>query len=258
MGVAQKYAALDIDEARFSDELHAIKMASVVSSPSYGMINELRNRIDLRHAIVNKNPISIAPKSLGEAHRDIDVLYMGRFDVLKGVNVIADILTRLPRHFRVGLVGKGATGFAPPTSINVVLRAEHIDSEERYSVIARSRSVIVPSKFENCSMMILEALAHCVPIVAWDVGGNAEIPADVVKTVRYLDFRSFASAVVETVSRPLPTHRFEAVVAYLNHDFLNGISAIVRSQCLSSCRYKSQFVRTAPSSGKSILSRLVR
>ena len=40
MRVAQKYAQLDIDEARFSDELHAIKMASVVSSPSHAMIDD--------------------------------------------------------------------------------------------------------------------------------------------------------------------------------------------------------------------------
>jgi hypothetical protein len=50
-----------------------------------------------------------------------------------------------------------------------------------------------------------------------------------VKAVRYLDFRSFASAAVERVSRPLLPRRFEAVVRYLKDDYLNGVSEIVRS-----------------------------
>jgi hypothetical protein len=60
-----------------------------------------------------------------------------------------------------------------------------------------------------------------------DVGGNAEFPSDVAKAIRYLNFSSDTSTIVEAVSWPPSPHRFEAVVQDLNDDYLNRISAIV-------------------------------
>jgi hypothetical protein len=98
-------------------------------------------------------------------------------------------------------------------------------------------------------MMILEAIAHCVPVVAWDVGGNSEFPGDIVRTVKYRDVSAFVDAVSSSVARIEAPERFRTVTDLINDDYLSGIKAVIESE-----KYKSPFKRITPA--RSIISRI--
>ncbi|WP_139502108.1 glycosyltransferase family 4 protein, partial [Escherichia coli] len=62
----------------------------------------------------------------------------------------------------------------PSVKCSVEKKGEVI-GDKRFELVKKAKCLIMPSQFENCSMVILESLACHVPVVAWDVGGNAEI-----------------------------------------------------------------------------------
>jgi glycosyltransferase involved in cell wall biosynthesis len=98
-------------------------------------------------------------------------------------------------------------------------------------------------------MMILEAIAHGVPIVAWDVGGNAEFPGDIVRTVKNQDVSAFVEAVSSSVAHTAAPERFREVTDLINDDYLSGVKAVVDAK-----EYKSPFTRNVPA--RSIISRI--
>lgn len=226
MAVAQKYCGMPIDYARFSDELRAIGKARTVSSPSYGMVRELAEHLDLSKLVINKNPIALKPKFIPQANRDLDVLYMGRFDHLKGQDLLSLILKALPRIYSISIVGKGAEAFGDVG--NVVLCREHINDDSRFNILSRAKVVLVPSRFENCSMVILEALAAGVRVVAWDVGGNSEFPDRLVRTVRPWSIEEFSTTIVQEIKdHTVDAHEFSTAIAKINQDYLSGIESVV-------------------------------
>ena len=56
------------------------------------------------------------------------------------------------------------------------------------------------SRFENCSMLVLECLAVGTVVVGWQVGGNAEIAGpDLIRLVPFGDTDALVAAVVASV-----------------------------------------------------------
>lgn len=244
MGVVQKYNNEPIDESRFCDELAAITNASVISSPSYGMIEELRGKVDLSNAVVNRNPIVSEIRCIADEGRDIDVAYLGRFDVLKGVDHLKRILPVLPERYKIALVGAGSIEFSNSLSRPIAILSDHVNDSSRFDILARAKVVIVPSKFENSSTVTVEALCSCTPVVSWGVGGNTEFPQSVVTTVPYGDHSAFVNAIVAYVdgSRPRESE-FAKAIATINNDFLAGVRFIIeRGGRISGSPYRSSCI----------------
>ena len=135
------------------------------------------------------------------------------------------VLSALPPSYSVVLAGRGSEAFAlsPSVRCRVSARGE-VFGRERYRLLGEARVALMLSRFENCSMLVLECLAIGTIVVGWQVGGNAEIAGpDLIRLVPFGDTDALVAAVVASVegTRPAPD-RFRAATAQVAEDFRRG------------------------------------
>ncbi|API48891.1 glycosyltransferase family 4 protein [Escherichia coli] len=218
------------DEARFSDECRAIYKAKAVSSPSYGMLELLKDDLDITNIHVYKNPITLKKDLLKSViEKDIDVIFFSRFNNLKGIEFIEPLIKNLPNDLSIFIVGKQEKKITLSKEYSNVSFLEHIEGNEKFNFLSRAKVAISLSKFENCSMAILESLSTYTPVVCWDVGGNSEIaPPEIIRVVPYGDISTFAKEIIEFINQPVNPSCFETACNILRKDFLKGLRHVER------------------------------
>lgn len=230
--VAQKYDNVCINRDLFGQELEAIHRAKFVSSPSYGLLKELREYLNRNDISVYKNPFNNSIEISDYSDKEFDCIFMGRFQTIKGVEYINDVLKLLPDYFKVVLLGNNASKFKlePNVSCTVIL-VEEISGEERFEYVKKSKVLMQLSKFENCSMVNLESIACGTVVCAWDVGGNSEMaPPEVIKIVPSFNVEYFARQVELIVSQPYPLkNEFLSALDAIDEDFRKGISSYTKN-----------------------------
>lgn len=111
-------------------------------------------------------------------------LFVGRMDTQKGVDVLLESLTLRVGSWPLNLVGGGwmedtyraqANALGLGTSVTFLGLLGHDDLRER---IGDFDAFVLPSRAENCPLVLLEAMAAGLPIVTTDVGGIPELVAD--------------------------------------------------------------------------------
>jgi len=165
IAVVQRINKTPIDEVRFEEECQVINNADVVSAPSDAIVEELSNDIQFSkiNKIVYRNPITQA-HNYGAYLKEYDVVFMGRNERLKGVGYLNSILEKLPAHYNVLIFGQRMNDFDLSTSIQckVTLKGA-LYGENKLAALHKSKCILALSLFENCSMVILEALAMKIP-----------------------------------------------------------------------------------------------
>ena len=119
---------------------------------------------------------------LGWSERERVVGYVGRLTQIKGVDLLAAAFLELCRtnlDARLLIIGSGeAEG-----SIRSILAKEigsgiahierDVDHEQLPEWYRAMNLFVMPSRYENCSNAVLEAMACGVPVLASDIGGNS-------------------------------------------------------------------------------------
>lgn len=229
--IAQKYDGKAIDEALFEEEIKAIQHASIVSSPSYGVINELSKEVDGSDFYVYKNPFNTEKHntSLEEKNSEYDIVFMARFQQLKGVEYLNPILELLPDTYSVLLFGSNSDSFKLSEKVrcNVDIQ-EHDSSSYRFVTLFKSKHLLQLSKFENCSMVVLEGLSNYCIVHAWDVGGNREIANDnVLKLSPLGDVDYLVNQLIDSPS--VSESVFEYELANIEKDFTSGLESLIEA-----------------------------
>ncbi len=100
--------------------------------------------------------------------------------------------------------------------------------EERFHMLGQARALLLTSRFENCSMTVLDSLVAGTVVVAWDVGGHAEIaPPPLICLVPFENYELMATELERVRTEPYPSEaRFEAAIEALVRDFERGFQAI--------------------------------
>lgn len=120
------------------------------------------------------------------------VLFVGRLERRKGIEVWAEAVARLARRSDVALVAIGSDLFGlherlvAPRLANARASYRHLGSLPLPSVRAAMRQadvLVVPSLWENCPYVVLEGMAARTPIVASGVGGIPELVEDEVSAL---------------------------------------------------------------------------
>ncbi|PLS01499.1 glycosyltransferase [Neobacillus cucumis] len=231
LAVAQKYDGFKPDETIYSEELRVIHKAKAVSSPSYGLLKEMKNEIDSDNIFVFKNQYNKNIKLYESEEKEYDVVFMGRFQKLKGIEYLNPILERLPENYKVLLFGKNSSKFkfSPNIKCSITVK-EHIANDERFELVGKAKTLMMLSRFENCSMVILEALAAGTVVTCWDVGGNSEIASpDVMQVIPFEDIEKLVSEVMdicETNHYP-STEKFMDALSKIDQDFASGVVSVV-------------------------------
>jgi glycosyltransferase involved in cell wall biosynthesis len=128
-------------------------------------------------------PITIIPNGVdlnrfnapSDVEKDIDVLFTGRIELLKGSKGIVEICRRLVAKkkdiciYIVGYGGEEATLLRElaDLSANVSLTGK-IPFSQMMSYYSRSRLYVSTSYYEGLPGTCLEAMALCLPVVVWD------------------------------------------------------------------------------------------
>jgi glycosyltransferase involved in cell wall biosynthesis len=212
--------------AQFRQELRVARTAQLVSSPSYALLQLLRPYLDGASIHVYKNPPPPpSPGMLPPGERPHDVVFMGNFSRLKGADFLNPLLKRLPARHSVVLAGRDSERFHvdPSVQCRVSVRP-HIPGPERLALLAQARVALSLSRFENCSMMVLESLAAGTVVAGWDVGGHAEIAdSRFIRLVRLGDLDALVSVIAATAGDPYPSPpEFRAATTRVMDDFRRG------------------------------------
>ncbi|MGD8111449.1 glycosyltransferase [Vibrio sp. TRT 17S01] len=231
LSIAQKYDSQVVNQVEYSNELRVINKSKLVSSPSYGLLEELKSEIDTDRVFVYKNPITLRPDLIKPVNtKKYDLVFMGRMQHLKGYDYIRKIVERLPKDFNVLVFGNNShrVKLGKNYKCKVDIR-QQIVSDEKFKLIADSKVLMQLSRFENCSMVILEAMSVGTPVVCWNVGGNAEIPhKGVVRPVTKGDISEIVDNIV-SMARQEKFVRSDFIDALegVNGDFKEGIVSVL-------------------------------
>ncbi|MGE0826092.1 MAG: glycosyltransferase family 4 protein [Candidatus Binatia bacterium] len=119
--------------------------------------------------------------ALGWSDRDKIVGYVGRLTHLKGVTLLASAFRKAVREIpglKLLIVGHGEdekalrTMLATEASLGQVHIEPDVASEQLPMWYRAMNLIVMPSRYENFSNAILEAMGCGVPILASEVGGN--------------------------------------------------------------------------------------
>lgn len=185
--------------SRVAAERESIASADAITAPSLDVLNQTRAYYDLplESAAVIPNPFELddagEPWSLATCDRN-RVVFIGRFDLHKGADVLLDAFTRVAAK-RPELVldfvgpdrgipgdGRSVVSLSDYLAANVPseIRARiHVHGAQSLSAIddirRRGYLTVIPSRYETFGNTALEALAAGCPVVASNAGGLGEI-----------------------------------------------------------------------------------
>ena len=224
--LVEAYNGRPIQWKAFAEEMEAVRAARVVSSPSYALLRALEGHIETGAIHVYKNPPPAPPVS--SAHfpkKERDVVFLARFRRLKGVDFLDPILRRLPDRLSVALAGKESDLFVTPREARcrVTVRGE-IVGPDRLRLLGESRGALVLSRFENCSMTILESVAMGTVVAGWRVGGNGEIaPPTLIRLASLGDIKALVATIMDLLEETYPCDKaFRAATDLIMADFRDG------------------------------------
>ena len=109
-----------------------------VSSPSHAMLIDMAEDINPSGVHVFKNPIDKQISLTARENKTVDVVFLLRFNVLKGIEYINEVLMSLPANYDVVLAGRQDVKFLldPRVECNVKI-IEHIDGDEKFETYSK-------------------------------------------------------------------------------------------------------------------------
>lgn len=175
-------------------EAFSIRSADVVLSPTRSLLERIRARQGLPAAsavVVHPFDATLAQAAPGGAAARARVLYFGRLEHRKGVQLLVEAAQRLMRagsELEVVLLGSDTPTGPAGGSMRAHLQsrieapfqgrftfAAGRSREELPQQIAQASVCCFPSIWENFPNVLLEAMSLGTPVIASDAGGMAEI-----------------------------------------------------------------------------------
>jgi glycosyltransferase involved in cell wall biosynthesis len=224
--LVEAYNKRPIQWEAFAAEMGAVRAARVVSSPSYALLRALEGHVETGAIHVYKNPPPASPAfSPHFPKKERDVVFLGRFRRLKGADFLAPLLRRLPDRLSVALAGKGSDLFVTPREARCrVTTHGEIVGPDRLRLLGESRVALVLSRFENCSMTMLESVAMGTVVAGWRVGGNDEIaPPNLIRLASLGDIEALVATIMQLLEETYPcAGEFRAATDRVMEDFRHG------------------------------------
>jgi glycosyltransferase involved in cell wall biosynthesis len=179
------------DTKRESLERRAITSADAVTSPSKHVLELVEHHYGtLQRTLILGNPIIVQRQQWRLSSCDrLSLLFVGRFDLIKGGDLIIDAFGRLAERnlgLKLTFVGPdyGVNGMNLMEYARAVLPSETLSrlsyrgqlSSDQVAKLRPAHFVtICPSRSEVLPYAVLEAMAFGCPVVASDVGGIPEL-----------------------------------------------------------------------------------
>jgi glycosyltransferase involved in cell wall biosynthesis len=130
---------------------------------------------NLRSAVIPNGVDVPSTLNRSEVHGPLRLLYIGRLDPKKGIEELLNACSMLPRNnWQLGIAGWGAPSYTARLrqKINdlglnhqVEMMGEVLGNAKK-QLFENSDVALVPSYTENFAIVVAEALAHAVPVIA--------------------------------------------------------------------------------------------
>ena len=171
---------------RFALERRSLRRAAsvVFTSAHIQRLADARG-YPVRRGIVIPNGVD--PRVFSPAPRRDDgppiVLFVGRFDDQKGIDVLLEAWRRMDGEAELRLAGAGwkeaeYRDLASRLGLSRVVFEGHVPRGRVPALLAQARLLVLPSRYENFPLSLLEAMSCAVPVVTTRVGGIPEMVAD--------------------------------------------------------------------------------
>lgn len=109
----------------------------------------------------------------------IKLLFVGRLDRQKGVDVLLDAVSDLQNHIALRIVGEQVVSGAPSlAAANTLAHVEFLGWQDKQGVAAQLNAcdaVVMPSRWEGFGLVAVEAMRAGKPVIASAIGGLPEI-----------------------------------------------------------------------------------
>jgi len=225
-----KRGLLRIQDTVFGMTAYRVARALVVQTDREAeMVGEFAPRKKLRTIAPG---IDLSSWTIPEADRPEGVdlpdqyfLFVGRLASNKGLPTLLDALAALEPRSRIPLVLMGRDWGARP-ALEAQARALGIADQLRFlefvarpssyrAVVRRARALVLPSEFEAFGLVLLEAMAAGIPIVATAVGGVPDVLDDgrSGRLVPYGDSVALARALRSVTEDAGETERLRSVAS---------------------------------------------
>ncbi len=136
------------------------------------------------------------------------LLYAGRIEAAKGVNILLDYFTRYKREhpespLKLKLIGRESPGLRVEKKSAGIDLCGFVPEEEKLRLIAGALAVILPSPYESLSIVALEAFMMGTPVV---VNGHCPVLAGHVnRSVAGFAYRNYTEFVNPCIKLNIPT-----------------------------------------------------
>lgn len=230
------------NKERFHRECKSARSATYLSSPS--LQNSNAYNLDNVNCFSYPNPI---PFSFQDHHKkDIDVIFIGRADNVKGIDLLGKIISHLPSHIRVVLIGVTADQFQQfrikGTKCNIETLG-WLNNDDKLEYLKRAKVCAITSRFESFSLVAAEAISCRCHVISWDVGGFSECyPADLLSLINYDDIISYSATILDKLEAPLNTE--ETINNFINENnekYVDAIKSIISGKIRNnSCDFNNK------------------
>ena len=132
------------------------------------------------------------------SNKTIDILFYGRIEYYKGLDVLMNALELTERSLNVVIAGKGNVYFKiPKCKSNIKIINDYVSNENILTMIQNAKLVVLPYRDASGTMIVSEVFYCGTPIVATDVGVLKEYVGDCGIVVPPNNPHSLISAILQ-------------------------------------------------------------
>lgn len=205
---------------QFSGRLFRWGRGRVVITYPHPEIQNYLKRFGYRDAelwyVPNGSDVAIAD-TVPDQPKKFDIAWTGRVHPQKGIDDLLETFTwlkeRLP-DFRAVIIGKSQEKLEPVIrQMNLqenVWFSGLVSEEEKFRLLKSARLFVMPSRYESWGIVVGEAIAAGVPVVAYDLQCYRPIFGDCVQYVKCFESGAFKRKVEEVVREQRAGHNYLA------------------------------------------------
>jgi len=188
------------DQLRIEVEEKIIRCCDILISPTYQEAIAIKKINPKAKVIIIPHGVDIH-RFKPSANGHPSLLYVGRIDPIKGLDLLVDALRLLRREIRLDIVGGPSKGkdnfksiktYASGLPVNFLGPVKY---DQLYKYYNRASMVIIPSYYESFGIVGLEAMASARPVISFDDTGLSETVGNDAGILVKRNVRNLAQAI---------------------------------------------------------------
>ncbi|WP_241654635.1 glycosyltransferase [Sporolactobacillus shoreae] len=186
----------------------AVKTDRIINISDYEFIGSQKYKIPEEKSLVIPNGIEerLYKKNdivLTLDHSKLNLLFVGRFDRQKGIDILLDFFKNDPlKHVRLYLIGENVLDPVRMKIPDHIISLGWIDHDRIDSYYEKFDAVIIPSRWEGFGLVAIEAMKNRKPVIASNRGDLPDLVKSGVNGYLFdLDHLEELTRILTTVSK---------------------------------------------------------